>query len=90
MAKNNVPQEGQTSGDKKQLPSARDNYDTLTRKLCQLEAMLVLSYGDARQAIDEMNDSLRDHYYWACADMAKDCGNLLAAIPYPDREVAHA
>lgn len=85
MANNNVPQGGVASE-----TGAQVAYNSLTKKLCQLEALLVMSYGDARESLDEMNDSLRDHYYWACADMAKDCGDLLASIPYPSRgEVSH-
>ncbi|MFZ2387387.1 MAG: hypothetical protein WAW69_06235 [Polaromonas sp.] len=89
MANNNVPQGGLASGEKKQT-GAQVAYNNLTKKLCQLEAMLAMSYGDARESLDEMNDSLRDHYYWACSDLARDCGNLLESIPYPScGEVSH-
>jgi hypothetical protein len=69
-------------------PDAQDSYNTLAKKLGQLSAMLTLSYGDALESIDEMNDDLRQHYYWACAKMAKECGDLLSAIPYPSKEVS--
>ena len=60
-----------------------DKYNELTKKICQLHALLTMSQGEALEILDTKNDSLREHYYWACADLAKDCGDLLAAIPYP-------
>lgn len=91
MAIENVPQGGCGSSEKTHTSDARDMYDNLQKKLAQLHAMLTMTYGNAREAIDEMSDSLRDNYYWACADMAKDCGDLLAAIPYPSSvEVSNA
>lgn len=67
--------------------SARDAYETLTKKLGQLEALLTMSYGDALESIDEMNDSLRQNYYWTCADLATDCGTLIAFLPWPEKDV---
>ena len=53
-----------------------DTRDLLSKKLVQLHAMLMMTYGNARETIDSMSEDLRDSYFWACADMAKDCIEL--------------
>lgn len=62
---------------------AQANYDILAKKLAQLHAMLMMTYGEALETLESMNETLRDNYLSACSDMAEDCGKLLASIPYP-------
>lgn len=62
---------------------ARTNYDILAKKLAQLHAMLTMTYGEALETLESMNETLRDNYLSACSDVAEDCGKLLASIPYP-------
>ena len=52
---------------------AGDAFDTLTAKLAQLQAMLQMTYGEARETFDCMNDQLRDNYLWACSELVNDC-----------------
>jgi hypothetical protein len=66
---------------------ARESYDALTLKLEQVRALLAMTFGEARDSFNNLEDIQQDHYMWACADMVKDCGDLLAAIPYPAAEV---
>lgn len=58
------------------LPDAMDAHSSLTAKLAQLQALLMMTYGEARESIDNMNETLRDNYFWACSDMANDCLKL--------------
>lgn len=55
---------------------ARDTHTSLTAKLAQLQALLMMTFGEARESIDNMNEKLRDNYFWACSDMANDCLKL--------------
>lgn len=58
------------------LPDATAAHSQLTAKLAQLQALLMMTYGEARESIESMNDVLRDNYFWACSDMANDCLKL--------------
>ena len=65
----------------------RDNHELLSKKLGQLQAMLMMTYGNARETIDSMSDDLRDSYFWACADMANDCielNDLIGLVIFPN------
>lgn len=46
----------------------RELFDAITAGVHQLEAMLVITYGDPDGQFHRMNDDLRDRYLWACAD----------------------
>ena len=52
---------------------AQDVYDRLDNKLKHLESMLMMTYGNARESFDAMNDRLRDNYLWACGDAVHEC-----------------
>ncbi len=58
----------------------RDECNALTRKLAQLKAMLFMTYGDAQEGFDGMNDELKDNFMWACSDMANECHALSETI----------
>jgi hypothetical protein len=45
----------------------------LTNKLSQLRAMLLMTYGEARETFTNMSDTTQDNYLWACADLAGYC-----------------
>jgi hypothetical protein len=68
---------------------ARENYTALAVKLEQLGALLAMTFGEARDSFDALEATQQDHYMWACSDMVKDCGDLLATIPYPAEEASH-
>ena len=55
---------------------AGDAFDTLTAKLAQLQAMLNMTYGNASETFNEMNERLRDNYLWACDGLVDDCIGL--------------
>jgi hypothetical protein len=40
--------------------------DTISAGIHQLEAMLVITYGDPEGAFHSMSADLRDRYLWAC------------------------
>lgn len=54
-------------------PDDRDTSEILYRKLRQLHAMLLRTYGEEGSNLQAMADELRDDYMWACADVANDC-----------------
>ena len=58
----------------------RATYESLHAKLLQLEALLVMTCGEAGVSFSNMNDDLRDNYMAACADMARDCVKLTRAL----------
>lgn len=62
---------------------AAESYDTLQKKLGQLSAMLNTIYGFGLENFEAMESSIKDHYLWACADLAEDCQKLARNIsPY--------
>lgn len=64
-----------------QLPKdERATYEALHGKLLQLQSLLVMTCGEAGEALRSMNDELRDNYMMACADMARDCAMLTQAL----------
>lgn len=63
-----------------QTVDAYDVYNKLSAKLVQLTAMIEMTYGNARQTFESMNDTTRDNYMWSCGDMANDCQNLLGKL----------
>jgi len=52
---------------------AGDAFDTLTAKLAQVQSMLMMTYGEASESFNSMNEQLRDNYLWACESMVRDC-----------------
>ncbi len=54
----------------------RETSEILHRKLRQLHAMLLRTYGEEGSNLQAMADELRDDYMWACADVANDCMKL--------------
>lgn len=58
----------------------RNACDSLDRKLAQLHAMLIMTYGDAQESFESMNDDLRGNYMWACSDLAEQCKALSSSI----------
>jgi hypothetical protein len=59
---------------------ARDKWETLQDKTQQLEALLEMTYGGGSKTFNGLSQSLRDRYLWACADMARDCAELVDAL----------
>lgn len=57
-----------------------DLHTQLSAKLGQLQALMMMTYGEARESIDSMNETLRDNYFWACSDMVGDCIKLTDSI----------
>ena len=53
-----------------------DRIDLLNQKLAQLDAMLVMAYGEGGEVFRNMNDHLQDNYLWACSSLAADCKDL--------------
>ena len=51
-------------------------FDALHAKLKQLQAMLLMTYGEANESFSSMNKEMRDNYLWACENMAGDCVTL--------------
>ena len=60
--------------------AGREECDTLTKKLAQLQAMLLMTYGEARESFSYMNDALQDNFLWACSDMADECLTLSRTV----------
>jgi hypothetical protein len=89
MATKNVPDDDRGDANDR----CRD-YDLLATKLAQLQSMLMMTYGGARETFDSMNDDLRDSYLWACADMVDECIGLNDMVGFVVRpgqaEVSHA
>lgn len=72
----------------------RDSFSVrmdMGKKLSQLEALLEMTYCDASEEFNAMDDRLRDNYLWACSDMVKDCIELDHELAkYLNREASHA
>jgi hypothetical protein len=65
----------------KRVPDdARDKWERLQDKTQQLEALLEMTYGGAGETFNAMSQSLRDRYLWACADMVRDCAELVESL----------
>lgn len=45
-----------------------DLHNTISAGIDQLEAMLVITYGDPEGQFHQMSAELRDRYLWACYD----------------------
>lgn len=54
--------------------SAGDVSNWLNARLGMLDAMLVLTYGEA--AALDLSDEAADSYLWACAELASECRAL--------------
>jgi hypothetical protein len=53
-----------------------DPIDSLTKKSAQLYAMLSTTYGAGFESFNSYNDTIKDNYLWACADLARDIEKL--------------
>lgn len=58
--------------------SADDVANWLNARLGMLDAMLVLTYGEA-PALD-LPDDMADSYLWACAELASECRELYSEL----------
>ena len=54
--------------------------DALIEKTAQLQALLEMTYGEAREAFDNMTDELRGNFLWTCSRLASDCRELAGTI----------
>ena len=55
--------------------------DELNKKLLHLQAMLTMTFGEARASFDDMSEELRDNYLWACYDNVGQCIALNTTTP---------
>lgn len=46
--------------------------DALTRKSAQLSALLSTTYGNCFESFEACNDTIKQNYLWACADLAHE------------------
>lgn len=53
-----------------------DIQSTLSAKLGQLEAMLMITYGCGAETFQNWSSEIQDNYMWSCANLAKECGAL--------------
>ena len=56
--------------------------DELSRKAAQLYAMLVTTYGAGFESFNDYNETIKDNYLWACADLARDITKLTGKMVY--------
>lgn len=56
---------------------AADAYNKLQSKLMQLNALLLVTYGESAEALNTLNNADRDAYMWACSDLASECSDLV-------------
>jgi hypothetical protein len=54
--------------------------DQLSARQVQLQSLLAMTYGDAGDAFRRLNPTLQDNYLWACSMMAREIGDLFAAL----------
>ena len=54
--------------------------DALTTKCAHLESLLCMTYGEAAQAFNSMNDEIRDNYLWHAAEVAGEIKLLADAL----------
>ncbi len=54
--------------------------DALTEKLKKLHAMMIMTYGNAADAFNGLNDEHRDNYLWACATMVEESSALAESL----------
>lgn len=54
--------------------------DQLTTKTGQLHAMLATIYGSGFETFNLYNDTIKQNYLWACADLAKEIDVLAGQI----------
>ncbi len=45
-------------------------------KLAHLSAMLQMTWGDESSLLHRSNDGIRDHFMWACSQIADECIEL--------------
>lgn len=57
-----------------------DVLDALTTKCAHLESLLCMTYGEAAQAFNSMNDEIRDNYLWHAAEMASEIKELASSL----------
>ncbi len=54
--------------------------DALTEKLNKLHAMMIMTYGNAADAFNGLNDEHRDNYLWACASLVEESRALAESL----------
>ncbi len=57
-----------------------DRLNDLDQKLAQLEAILVMTHGDAGESFRSMSDDLQDNFLWTCRTLASDCKELALGL----------
>ncbi len=60
--------------------TAFDVKNLLSAKLAQLEAMLMVTHGDAGESFRCSNYTLQDNFMWSCMDVATECRALFNAL----------
>lgn len=65
-----------------------DALETIDTKLAQLQALLMMTFGEAQDSFDSMNDTLRGNFMWACHNLVEDCQSLLKTVTVR-KEVSH-
>lgn len=54
--------------------------DDLTQNTAKLSAMLAMIYGGGYENFEEMNDTIKGNYLWACADLAREVDRLAGEL----------
>lgn len=62
------------------IAEAREAHGELITKLNQLEAFLLMTFGDGRKAFTMMAPASQDDYLAACTDNVQACRDLAKAI----------
>jgi hypothetical protein len=52
-------------------------FDRLHELALKLNALMAMTYGNARESFTCLSDELQDDYLWACGDMAREMKALL-------------
>ncbi len=62
------------------VPHVAKPIDLLTKKAGQLSAMLETAHGAGFASFNAYNDSTKENYLWACADLAAEINALAAQL----------
>jgi len=81
MAKKHSTETEPTTDDSQAVSEYKEHpVDTLSRKSSQLAALLFAVYGGGFEAFDCLNETLKNNYLWACADLAGEVQELASKM----------
>lgn len=61
-----------------------DRLDSLQQKLAHLDAMLLMTYGQAGETFRGMRDDVQDNFLWSCSVLASECHQLADGLSLAD------